>query len=194
MSDNQDALTIISAMFPDAPDPALVEYISGLVSDEDFDWGDDDGYEALGPFLLDGGCVLSEAAARDACDAIRRALGRDESQTAVGFRALAQGPVVLANSDTKQLTGEELKAGKSLITQPLSELPQISERDKQKIERTRQKEEQQARAAFEAHQAEAQAHLKGALPTIIRNQASWLTSCSSLHLLLIYITIRFICH
>lgn len=176
----EDALTLITAMFPDAPDPSIIEYISGLVSDEHFDWGDDDGFESLGPFLVDGGCVATESAAREACTSIRQALGREEEKGRVGFRALDQGPVVLANSDTKALTGEELKAGKSLITQPLSELPQISERDKLKIERTRQKEEQQARAAFEAHQAEALAHLKGSLPTIIRNQGS--AGCRDIHL------------
>ena len=176
MVEEKDALALISAMFPSG-DPSILEYLAGLVADEDFEWRDDGGFEHLGPFLIDGGCCATDDEARDACKTIQRDLGRGQDEVKVGFRALDQGPVVLQTADTKALTGEELKNGKSLITQPLSELPQISERDKAKIERTRQKEEQQARAAFEAHQAEAQLHLKGALPTIIRNQVgSYLSS------------------
>ena len=177
MSD--DAIRILTGMFPAAPDHSLLEYIAGLVSDEDFDWGDDCGYEHLGPFLLDGGMVNDETAAREACRRIQLDLGSERNQAA-GYRALDQGPIVLSMSDTRKLTGEELKSGKSLITQPLSELPTISEKDKLKIEKTRQREDQQARAAFEAHQAQAQAHLKGSLPTIIRNQGS--QGCKDIHL------------
>jgi hypothetical protein len=46
-----------------------------------------------------------------------------------GFgKALASGPVLLADADTRQLLTQQLKSGRDLIQTPFGNLPQISEK------------------------------------------------------------------
>ncbi|KAJ9529849.1 hypothetical protein QJQ45_022249 [Haematococcus lacustris] len=50
-------------------DEQIVAYICGVLEDEHFDFGVDgeEAYEAIGPFLVEGGCCDSDGAARAAC-------------------------------------------------------------------------------------------------------------------------------
>jgi hypothetical protein len=45
-----------------------------------------------------------------------------------GGKALASGPVLLADADTRQLLTQQLKSGRDLIQTPFGNLPQISEK------------------------------------------------------------------
>ncbi len=65
-------------------------------------------------------------------------------------RALDSGPVNLASADSRKLLYNEISS-KHLIQTPFPELPTVTDRDREKIEKKRQKEEQLQRAAFESH-------------------------------------------
>lgn len=50
---------------------------AGILEDEHFEWGSNDGsdaFEAIGPFLVDGGCCGSEEEAKEACRSLAEKL------------------------------------------------------------------------------------------------------------------------
>jgi len=158
-----------------------LDYICGVLEDEHFEFGEDgeEAYEAIGPFLLDGGCVEDDEGAREACRMLADRLSGKSSKSGPAIRALDSGPVHLASADTKQLLYQE-KSAKHLIQTPFGNLPTISDKDRAKIEKKVAKEEAAARAAFEAHKAQADIAARGNVPTIVRNVGGG--GCRDLHL------------
>ncbi|WIA32674.1 hypothetical protein OEZ86_003475 [Tetradesmus obliquus] len=170
-----DVRAIVHGVLGSHGDETILDYIVGVLEDEHYEHGDggQDTYEHLGPILVDSGCCANDEEAREACRqlAARLEAGEAEAAPPAGAfgKALASGPVLLADADTRQLLTQQLKSGRDLIQTPFGNLPQISEKDRQKLEKARVKEEAAARAAFEAHQKQAAAATKGKKPTIQRN-------------------------
>ncbi|KAF6253822.1 hypothetical protein COO60DRAFT_386745 [Scenedesmus sp. NREL 46B-D3] len=174
-----DVRAVVHDVLGSHGDETILDYIVAVLEDEHYEHGTDgqDTYEHLGPILVDSGCCAGEAQAREACRqlAARLDAAGEESAAAAaaagggGGKALASGPVLLADADTRQLLTQQLKCGRDLIQTPFGNLPQISEKDRLKLERARVKEEAAARAAFESHQRQAAAAVKGHKPTLQRN-------------------------
>ncbi|GAX81005.1 hypothetical protein CEUSTIGMA_g8440.t1 [Chlamydomonas eustigma] len=163
-------------------DETILEYICGVLEDEHFEFGEGgtEAFEAIGPFLIDGGCCEGEDEARAGCRQLAEKLGATTSSAlAPSIRALDTGPVHLATADSKQLLYKEVSA-KHLITNPLPPLPSVTEKEKAKIEKKVAKEEATQRAAFDAHRVQAEASARGHLPEIIRNAGA--SGCRDIHL------------
>jgi hypothetical protein len=56
------------------------------------------------------------------------AADEESAAAAAAGKALASGPVLLADADTRQLLTQQLKSGRDLIQTPFGNLPQISEK------------------------------------------------------------------
>eukprot|EP00197_Chlamydomonas_leiostraca_P008797 CAMPEP_0202864636 /NCGR_PEP_ID=MMETSP1391-20130828/4798_1 /ASSEMBLY_ACC=CAM_ASM_000867 /TAXON_ID=1034604 /ORGANISM="Chlamydomonas leiostraca, Strain SAG 11-49" /LENGTH=767 /DNA_ID=CAMNT_0049544399 /DNA_START=78 /DNA_END=2381 /DNA_ORIENTATION=- len=173
-----DPREVVMSMWGGKGDETILDYICGILEDEHFEWGSGDGsdaFEAIGPFLLDGGCCTDEGEARNACKTLAEKLSGKASTAAPATRALETGPVQLAAADQKALLYKE-ESAKHLIQTPFGDnikdgaLPNISDKDKARMEKIKAKEEAQARAAFEAHKDAADRAVRGAVPTIVRNR------------------------
>ncbi|KAL6757773.1 ABC transporter family protein [Haematococcus lacustris] len=160
-------------------DEQIVAYICGVLEDEHFDFGVDgeEAYEAIGPFLVEGGCCDSDGAARAACKelAARLAPGAQPAGGGqAGQRALGAGPLHMGAVGGKALLFKE-ESGKHMIQTPFGSdirdgaLPAISEKDRARIDKIKAKEAATARAAFEAHKASADQAVAGATPLIVRD-------------------------
>lgn len=169
-----DVKSVVLEVLGSHGDDTILEYIVGVLDDEHYDHGDDgeETYEHLGPILLESGCCADEGEAREACRQLAAKLEAASNPAGGSHKALSTGPVLLAEADGKALLFQELKSGKDLIQTPFGNLPSISEKDKAKLEKARARDAAAARAAAEAHQQRAAAHLAGNRPTIQRNKGS----------------------
>ncbi|MEW5303775.1 MAG: hypothetical protein WDW36_006434 [Sanguina aurantia] len=153
-------------------DSTIIDYLVGILEDEHFEFGEDASvaYEALGDFLVSGGCSPSEEAALGVCKALQAQFDT-APVSAPSMRALGTGPVVMSQAGGKDLLYKE-QSFMHLIQTPFGNLPTITERDKLKIEKRNQKEEEAGRAALRAHQERAGASTKSNNPVIVRNKGS----------------------
>ncbi|KAL4424205.1 hypothetical protein ABPG75_001506 [Micractinium tetrahymenae] len=184
----------VTSVLGSTGDEAVLDYVAGVLEDEDFEWGEDaeEAFEAFGEMLVDSGCVADEAAAREACRRLQRLIagggdddGASEASASTaatsasgrsGFRALAGGPVLLDEMNRVSLHPSEIKKlGKNLIQGLYSgeggeeDFSLMTEKDALKIKKLKEKQEKQQMAAFRAHQAEARRALAGMKVEVVRN-------------------------
>ncbi|CAM6121308.1 unnamed protein product [Calypogeia fissa] len=144
-------------------DETILDYIINVLKDEEFEfgWKGEGAFEAVGPLLVDSGCVEDEAGARMVCGTLAEKFGarNAKSQSREGFRKLATS---VRMSDGMPETENVSTA------EPTQTPPQISERDQAKLERRRRKEERQRLQDYEAHLAAAEAAVAG-MPAVMVN-------------------------
>ncbi|GAB4813067.1 hypothetical protein N2152v2_000113 [Parachlorella kessleri] len=182
----KDVRSIVEGVIGTSGDDTIIDYIASCVEDTDFEWGDDaeEAYEAIGPMMVGGGCVSDDDAARDVCRKLQALLvtGSNGSAAAApakpqqqGLRALAGGPVSMGELGQVALHPSDSFSAKHLIQGIFREgddsenFSLMTEKDREKIRRQQEKADKAARAAFEAHQAQAQAALQGERVVVVRN-------------------------
>ncbi|KAF5827579.1 hypothetical protein DUNSADRAFT_411 [Dunaliella salina] len=165
----------VTALFSGKGDETIVDYVCGILEDDDFDLGDGEGdqvFEAIGPFLVDGGCCKDEAEAQSACKTLAHKLSGKAASQQPTMRALESGPVQLASADNKALLYDENQSASARQAaaekEAAASLPQVSEKDKQRMEKLKAKEEAAARAAFEVRAS----CLQG-MPAALQNGKQW---------------------
>ncbi|KAL4442757.1 hypothetical protein ABPG77_006751 [Micractinium sp. CCAP 211/92] len=184
----------VTSVLGSGGDEAVLDYVAGVLEDEDFEWGEDaeEAFETFGEMLVDSGCVADDAAARKACRQLQRLIaggGGDDGGSAAsastaaisasgrsGFRALEGGPVLLDEMNRVSLHPSEIKKlGKNLIQGLYSgeggeeDFSLMTEKDAIKIKKLKEKQEKQQMAAFRAHQAEARRALAGMKIEVVRH-------------------------
>mmetsp|Transcript_9139 Transcript_9139/g.17183 ORF Transcript_9139/g.17183 Transcript_9139/m.17183 type:complete len:776 (-) Transcript_9139:93-2420(-) len=174
MTKSESVREVLDELLKGRGDETIVNYIRALLEDEHFEFGEDgdEAFEQLGPFLTEGGCVDNEDEAECVCRELTARLrpARDGAAegSAADFRALASGPVTLASADTRELLLAETSY-RHMIQTPFGKLPEVTDRDRSKIERRAAKEEESARKAMLARQSQARTAIKGDCPVIVRD-------------------------
>ncbi|KAK9804716.1 hypothetical protein WJX72_001738 [[Myrmecia] bisecta] len=160
-------------------DPAILDYVVSILEDADFEFGRDgeEAYEAFGEILVSGGFLAGEDEARRICQQLANELGREEDGPKAHFRALEGGPMLLDSMNKVSVHASEVFSGRHHIQtpfddEPAANLPQVTQKDLDKIAKREEKQELKQRAALAAHQARAESATAGAAPVIARNKGS----------------------
>eukprot|EP00897_Mesotaenium_endlicherianum_P000774 jgi/Mesen1/10698/ME000090S10155 len=130
-------------------DSIIIDYVINVLQDETFDFGHDgeEAFEAVGPILVDAGCLSSDDEAREMCRQLAHKFRRAPEVDAPNVRQLS-APVRMSEG----MPEEEVRT-----VQEDPEVYFLTERDAQKLERSKRKADRQRQLAFEAHMAASQA-------------------------------------
>lgn len=144
-------------------DSIIVDYVINVLEDETFDFGPggEDAYEAVGPILVNVGCLGSEAEAREVCKAWA---ARFQSRYAASQPKVRSLSAPVRMSQGMEAGGGEAGGGPGEGEEE-EEAYTLSERDQAKLERRRRKEDRQRQVEYEAHVA-ASAAANQALPAV----------------------------
>ncbi|PKA53214.1 ABC transporter F family member 3 [Apostasia shenzhenica] len=143
-------------------DKPIIDYITNVLADEDFDFGDDGegAYEAIGELLVDSECVRDPSEGRLVCSKLSEKFGKHglvKPKQAV--RSLATPVRMYEGMDEDVVPKKQTEA---------QDGPMLSERDRAKIERRTRKEERQREAQYQMHLAEMEA-VKAGMPVVCVN-------------------------
>lgn len=142
-------------------DEIIIDYIVSVLQDETFEfgWEGELALEALGPLLVAAQCVEDEAQAQVVCGKWAQMFAGRNGVAKESYRSLA-APVRMSDG-----IRENGLIGKA---EQVQGLPQVSERERLKLERRRRKEERQRQADYQAHLAKAEATVAG-MPAVFVN-------------------------
>ncbi|CAG9460948.1 unnamed protein product [Pedinophyceae sp. YPF-701] len=174
----------LEAVFGDhGGDEIIVEYITAVLADEQFqeelDSAGEAVYEAVGEILIDHEMVADEAAARKACVDLAIRLGAEEQEAkrkdraGTDMRALDSGPVRMGDLQGDVLY--EKLSGMHLVQTRFDgdgEFSVGNAADRVKLERRRAQEEEAAKKKMKQEMARATAHMSGERPKIDRREGS----------------------
>lgn len=142
-------------------DQPIIDYITNVLADEDFDYGEDgDGaFEAIGELLVAAECVSDLSESHQVCSKLTEKFGK--------HGLVKPKPTVRSLATPFRMNeGMEEEAPKKK-PEPVDG-PLLSERDKMKLERRKRKEERQREAQFQMHLAEMEAAREG-MPVVCVN-------------------------